>query len=171
MEIDSGKLRLAVDSDKYKLNTRAENYRVFLQMLQQSGNCVDIFSLHLDHKLYDRPEIISQFQRLVRHNPHARIRLLLRNPRHLVTNGHRMIEFSRRLSSYIEIRQLAESCYEHLECFSLFDNRGILYRANAEQFEGWFSFNAPVRVKSETVFFNEAWDISLPCQETRRLYL
>jgi len=171
MEIDLEKLRLAVDGGEGKLNSRADNYRVFLQMLQQSGNCIDIFSLHLDHKLYDRSEIISQFQRLIRHNRHARIRLLLRHPRHLVTNGHRIIELSRRLSSYIEIRQLAETFHEHVESFSLFDARGILYRANAEQFEGWFSFNAPVRVKSETDFFNDAWNASQPCNETRRLYL
>ena len=171
MEIEPEKLRLAIDGDEYPLDSRADNYRVFLQMLQQAGNSIDIFSPHLDHKLYDTGEIIDRLQTLIRHNQHARIRLLLRDPRRLITYGHRIIELSRCLSSYIEIRQLAETCHEHIESFSLFDQRGILYRPNAEQFAGWFSFNAPIRVKSETVFFNEAWNISLPCHETRRLYL
>jgi len=171
MDNELDKLRLAVDSGEHPLGSRADNYRVFLNMLQQSDTCIDIFSQHLDHKLYDTPEIIAQLQRFLRRNAHAQMRLLLRDPRHLVTHGHRIIELSRRLSSYIEIRQLAETCYAHIESFSLFDRRGILYRPNSEQFEGWFSFHAPVRVKSETEFFNEAWELSLPCQETRRLYL
>ena len=171
MEINLEKLRLAIDSDEHRLDSRADNYQVFLHMLQQSRRTVDIFSLQLDHKLYDTAEIISHLQSLIRHNPHTRIRLLLRSPRHLITNGHRIIELSRRLSSFIEIRQLAETWHEHLEAFSLFDRRGIIYRPHAEQFEGWFSFNAPVRVKSETEFFNEAWNTSQPCYETRRLYL
>ena len=171
MDIPLEKLRLAIDGGEFKLVSRADNYQRFQQMLQQSNRNVDIFSLQLDHKLYDTAEISSQLQSLIRHNPHSHIRLLLRNPRHLVTNGHRIIELSRRLSSFIEIRQLAEIWHEHLQAFSLFDKHGIIYRPNSEQFEGWFSFNASVRVISERKFFNEAWNTSLPCNETRRLYL
>ncbi len=171
MAIDTDKRQLAIDNAEYKLDSRADNYQIFLQMLEQSRSSIDIFSVHLDHKLYDTAEIMSQLKRLIRNNPRTCIRLLLCNPRHLVTHGHRIIELSRRLSSFIEIRQLAENFDEHIESFSLFDQRGIIYRANAEQFEGWFSFNAPVRVKSETEFFNEAWNASPPSHEARRLYL
>jgi len=171
IETRANKHQLATHSGEYPLDSRADNYQVFLQMIEQSNNCIDIFSLQLDHKLYDTAEIMAQLQRLIRHNPHACIRLLLRNPRHLVSHGHRIIELSRRLTSFIEIRQLAETFDQHIECFSLFDQRGIIYRSNAEQFEGWFSFNAPVRVKSETEFFNEAWNASSPSHEARRLYI
>ena len=171
MEINADKFQLAIDSGEHPIDSRTDNYQIFLQMLEQSSHCIDIFSLQLDNQLYNTTDIISQLQRLIRHNPHARIRLLLRNPRHLITHGHRIIELSRRLSSYIEIRQLAETFDEHIECFTLFDKRGIIYRPHSEQFEGWFSFNAPVRVKSATEFFNDAWNASPPCHEARRLYL
>ncbi|VAX11501.1 hypothetical protein MNBD_GAMMA25-1002 [hydrothermal vent metagenome] len=171
MAIDLDKLKLGIDSGEYTLNSRADNYRYFWHMLQQSRQQLDIFSTHLDHKLYDTTEIITRLQSLIHQNQHTRIRLLLRNPRHLLSYGHRIVELSRRLSTYIEIRQLAETCDEHIESFCLFDRQGIIYRPNAEQFEGWFSFHAGVRVKSISGFFNEAWDTSLPCHETRRLYL
>lgn len=171
MEIDVDQYQLAIDSDEIKFDSRHDNYHIFLKMLEQSNKGIDIFSLQLDHKLYSNSDVIAQLQRLIRRNSQARIRLLLRNSRHLLTHGHRVVELSRRLSSFIEIRQLTETYYDHSEAFSLFDKHGIIYRPNSEQFEGWFSFNAPLRVKSETEFFNEAWNNSPPCQEARRLYL
>ncbi len=154
-----------------QLQSRADNYHAFVQLLQQGQRHIDIFTHQLDRRLYDTAEVNTLLQQLIRRNRQARLRLLLRDPRYLISHGHRIVELSRQLSSYIEIRQLAEQFDEHYECFSLFDHCGILYRPHAEHFEGWFSLHEPLRVKSERVFFEEAWAASPPCRETRRLYL
>ncbi|MDH5570562.1 MAG: hypothetical protein OEY89_02280 [Gammaproteobacteria bacterium] len=153
------------------LTTRSDNYEAFKRLLQQTQRTLTIFSHNLDAQLYNTDEIMALIQRLALHNKHANIKILLKDCQQLAQNGHQIIELARRLTSKIQIYQLAKDFTEYHECFIIADTNQIIFRPHADRFEGTVSHHDPLQVRTKLALFEQAWALSEPSAEMRRLHL
>ena len=154
-----------------EITTHADNYDAFKALLQQAQRSLVIFSHNFDARLYDTKEIITLMQQLALRNKHTNIKILLQNCQQLAQNGHHVIELARRLTSKIQINQLSKEFTEHHETFIIADTKQIIFRPNAERFEGTVNYHDPLQVRNKLAFFELAWAQSEPSAEMKRLHL
>lgn len=159
-------------SDKeIKLQTRQDSYDALLKLIQQARYSIDIFSHHFDGNLYNTPEMMASFKHFILDNRQAKLRLLLQDSSNLIRHGHQIIELRRRLTSQIHIHQATNDFDECSQTLILIDKSGFLLRPYSDRYEGIASLNNPLKVKTESIFFEKAWETSHPSQEMRQLYI
>ena len=88
-----------------------------------------------------------------------------------VKYGHRLIPLSQRLTSFIEVRKVADDFKDYNEAFLIADETGYVHRKHADRFEGVAQFNAVKEAVNLLIFFNEVWRNSAPDPDLRRIYL
>ena len=102
---------------------------------------------------------------------HGRIRILVKDSSYAVKYGHRLIPLSQRLTSFIEIRKVAEDYKDYNEAFLIADEVGYVHRRHADRFEGVARFKAAMEARELLTFFNEVWRNSAPDPDMQRTYL
>lgn len=164
-------LRLGEDSTRYSLTTREENRTAALLLAQQATRKLDIFTPDMETFIYDTDDFAQAVTRFALSSQHARMRILTLDIDPAVKYGHRLIEVSRKLSTYIEIKHAHEDYRSALDCYLLVDDSGLLQRTVASRFEGICSMHQPVEVRRLREQFNDMWERSHQTPEFRRLHL
>ncbi len=170
-ELDLAALRLGESSQTIQIHSRSDNQALAAALVQQAHRSLDIFSRDLEAEIYDQSGFLDGVKALALRSPQARIRILLQDPSRVVSDGHRLVEMMRRLSSYIEIRQPHSDYQDYNEAFLIADGSGLLHRRIADRYEGIGGFHLPLRARELTNFFNEVWLRSELHSELRRLHL
>lgn len=152
------------------LNGSEEQRDAVVSMMQQARRGVDIFSRDLDKKIYGSLIFLDALQNLVVAH-RGKIRILVKDSGKAVKYGHRLISLSQRLTSFIEIRKIAEDFREYNEGFFIADNAGLVHRRHADRFEGIARFNAAKEASELLVFFDEVWRNSAPDPDLQRIYI
>jgi len=153
------------------LTSGRDNYRLTLDMLQQSRRQVCIFSRKLDGNLYNSNEFSQVFRHLCSQQRRIQIRILIQDIEALVSHDHRIIELSRQFSSATAIRVVHAEYQTHNEAFMIFDGCGVIRRQLSDRYDGSANFNDPYEARRLQHFFDEVWDVSEPDPNTRRLHL
>lgn len=169
--VDFAALRLGEDGREIALATRAECEAAAAALAGQARRSVDIWSRDLDPALYDRPRFLDAVRGLVLNHRHARVRAIVYDARAAVQRGHRLVELARELPSFIELRRPPPDYEEFPEAFLVADGRGLLRRPFADRWEATACFDAPLAARELLRFFDEAWAVSSPDPELRRLHL
>ena len=168
--LDLSQFTLGESLDTLNLGTSAEQRSVAVALANQARRSMDIFSRDLDKKIYDDRDFLDALQNLAV-NHHGRIRILVKDSGKAVKYGHRLIHLSQRLTSFIEIRKVAEDFMEYNEAFLIADETGYAHRRHADRFEGIARFNAVREARDLLVYFNEVWRNSAPDPDLQRIYL
>ena len=169
---DIARLRLGEDGEELALATRAECAAAAAALARQARRGLEIWSRDLDPALYDRTEFLEAVRALVLGHRHARVRAIVYDARAVVRRGHRLVELARQLPSYVELRTPPPEDYaEYPEAFLVADGRGVLRRPFADRWEATACFDAPLAARDLLRLFDEAWDVSTPDPELRRLHL
>lgn len=143
--------------------------QVAIDLVAQARRSLCLWSRDLERRVYDCPEFITAVRILACRSRFSSVRLLVHDPKAVTQHGHRLLELARRLSSRIELRQVATDYQEYAAAFLIVDEMGLMLRPNAERYEGFFSFKTPLKAREQHHFFNEAWDKSQPHPEFRQL--
>lgn len=170
-DLDPTSCRLGESTGEYALATREDNRSAAAILATLASRRIELFSPDLEPALYDQTPFIEALTRLSLSSPRARIRILAKDFERTVKDGHRLVELSRRLSSYIELRKVHTDYQEYNETFLLVDDYGLLHRRHAPRFEGEFSCKAPLEVRRLRAYFDEVWGRSEPDADLRRLHL
>ena len=168
--IDYSDIILGQSSEPIELNDSDAQRSAAVALTLQARRSVDIFSRDLDKKIYDNRDFLDGLQN-VAVNHRGLIRVLVKDSGNAVKYGHRLIALSQRLTSFIEIRKVAEDFKEYNEAFLIADEIGYAHRKHADRFEGIARFNAAKEAVNLLVFFNEVWRHSVPDPNLRRIYL
>ena len=168
--IDFSNILLGEHREPIELDDSEGQRGVAISLTRQAMRSVDIFSRDLDKKIYDNRDFLDAIQNLAV-NHHGVIRILVKNSSHAVKYGHRLIPLSQRLTSFIEIRKVADDFKEYNEAFLIVDETGYVHRKQADRFEGFARFSAAKEAANLLVFFNEVWRNSTPDSDLRRIYL
>ena len=144
---------------------------VSLQLARQARRSLDIVSRHLDPPLYDTDEFYTAVKDLARSHRLARVRILVMEPRPVVSRGHRLVELAERLSSAISLRTPAPEHKQFNEAFLIADNVGYVHRQFSDRFEAEADFAGPRVANALGERLNEMWERGLPDPNFRRLHL
>jgi len=79
---------------------------IALAMMQQAEFYIDILSHYFDPAIYDNETCFDILETLALTNQHARIRILLFEPRIAAQRGHYIMHLARRLGSLMELREM-----------------------------------------------------------------
>lgn len=154
-----------------KLTNSEDNREAALQLATQARRSLAMFSRDLDPLIYDTREFVAAAQQLALRSSYARIRIVVIDPTPAIKNGHRLIELSRRLSSYMEIRRPSEDHARLAEAYLISDDTGMLYRPLASRYEGFADTHDPFEARNRLRQFDEIWESAEPEPEFRRLGL
>jgi predicted GNAT family N-acyltransferase len=116
-----------------------------------------IQSPQLDHRVFDRPELVDAISALARSGAQACVQILISDPRPLVQRGHRLLELARRLPSTVLIRQLSEHPQWNDETVVIRDRNGVLYKPGGSDHEGFFEPDSPASTRKHLELFDELW--------------
>ncbi len=170
-DLDQNTCRLGETAGEFAVTTRDDNRTAAALLAAQARRQVELFSHDLEPMLYDQPALVDALTQLSISSPRARIRILAKDFERAVKEGHRLVELSRRLSSFVELRKVHSDYQSFNETFFLADDYGLLHRRHAPRFEGVFSCKAQMEVRRLRAYFDEVWDRSEPDADLRRLHL
>jgi hypothetical protein len=105
------------------------------------------------------------------HSKYSRIRILIKDPSRCIREGHRILELSQRLSSYIELRKPGYNHRDFNEAFLIADDIGLLRKRQADRYEGMVNFNTPLEAGEKIKFFTDIWETAEIDPNLRRIYL
>ena len=163
--------RLGETDTRFRIETREDTRRAVVALISEVQRTVDILTPDLEPRIYDQAHFLDTLTRPALGQCRAKLRVLVRDPQRAIKDGHRLIELTRRLSSYMQIRKVHTDYADFTQAFLLADNYGVMHRTLAERFEGTVCFRDPLEVKRLRELFDEIWDRSEPDPELRRLHL
>lgn len=155
---------LAVDSS-------AELCLITRHMADQAKRSVHIVSRYMDPELYNHQDFIETLRRLARHSKYTQIRILIHDSSPAVKNGHRLIQLSQQLSSYVKIKKLHDDYKDYPRAFMVVDGVGVVLREFCDRYEATVDYHTPRQAKELLRFFAEAWEVSEADPQLQRLYI
>lgn len=144
---------------------------VVQHMVSQARHSIKIFTRNLDAPLYDKKEFIDILKKLARSNGNSMVQILVQDSSHAVKHGHRLIQLSQDLSSYIKIRKVHNDYKNYNHAFLIADTDGVIFRELADRYEALVDYRAPIRVKELSDLFTSIWETSEPDSQLRRLHI
>ena len=168
---DIGDYRLGETDRVLQLEKRNENVLVTNHMAKQCHRRLNIISRELDPLVFDTEEFADAVKYLALRHRHAQIQIIVFDPDTIVKRGHRLLDVSVRLSSFIEIRKAHSSFYEYNECLMIADETGYIHRMNGERYEGTANFKDRRKSADYLNQFEEMWQQASPDSNFRKVML
>lgn len=154
-----------------KADNSTTNSSATLSLISQARRTIDLFTHNFDPRILDTPEIASAISDFVKVSPNSRLRVLLCDPSLAVKQGHRIIELSRKFSSFISIRQTHEEYLSTPFSFLIADKTALLFRPHANEYNAIVNYDTRHDCRHHLEFFNEVWQRSEPVSEIRQLFI
>ncbi|MGB5491189.1 MAG: hypothetical protein WBM76_10225 [Woeseiaceae bacterium] len=157
------------NSKRWVISTKEEMRQAAIEVVSEASRKVSIFTHDLEPGIYDDPEFLEIVKRLVLSQTYARIRVLISDPSRAVKNGNNFVHLGRRLNTYIEFRHVREDLRTHAEAFCIADETALVYRLQANGWEGIADTHEPAVAKLYSKMFDEIWLASEVETEFRQL--
>ena len=153
------------------LEKRAENILVTNHMAKQCRRSLNIISRELDPLVFDTEEFADAVKYLALRHRRAKIQIIVFEPDTIVKHGHRLLNLTDRLSSFIMIRKAHYSFNAYNECMMLADAVGYIHRENGERFEGTANFKDLRYSRILLKQFEEMWEMATPDPNFRKMLM
>ena len=154
---------------RWVISTKEEMRQAAIDVVREASRKVSIFTHDLEPGIYDDPDFLEVIKRLVLSQTYARVRVLIADPNRAIKNGNSFVYLGRRLNTYIEFRHVREDFRTHAEAFCIADERSLVYRLQAERWEGIVDTYEPPVAQLYSKMFDEIWLASEVEMEFRQL--
>lgn len=151
------------------VSTATENRDAALEIARLARRQLSILTRDLEPQVYDDTDVLDAIKNLAISGRQSKVRILLIDATRAIKDGNRLIELSRRVSSYIEIRKPHRDYRDIAESFLIADEKGLLYRKLSTRWEGIVDPSDPMQARDRLKLFNEIWQRSHGDPETRQL--
>lgn len=128
-----------------------------------------ILTPDLEPGIYDHDAFLDVAKRLVLSKRYAKIRVLVTDPGRAIRNGNRFVGVARRLNTYIDLRNVHQDYRNHREALLIADDNALLYRIDADRWEGIADSYDPVVTRRYLDFFDTVWNVSESGSEFREI--
>lgn len=159
--------RLDVTGTRSILSTLDEYRAAVAEIAKRANRSMSIYTPNLEPLIYDQDMFLEPLKRLVLARGHARLRVLISDPARVVREGNRFMQMARRLTSFIELRNVPPEFRDNPAAFIIADGTSIAYRQQCSRWEGIVEFNDQQIVKRYLAYFDEVWAVSLIQPELR----
>lgn len=129
-------------------------------MVRQARRTLDLVSRNLDAAVYDDAEFLEATKQLVLRSGRTQMRILVQDATPAVTRGHRLLELTRRLSSYMDIRVPGRQHANYNSAFLIVDRMGTIFRPLADRYDGVVCFRNPREAGELSELFEEMWALA-----------
>ena len=157
------------NSKRWVISTREETREAVIAVAREAVRKVSIYTHDLETGIYDDPDFLEIIKRLVLSQTYARIRVLIADPVRAIKNGNNFVHLGRRLNTYIEFRHVREDLRTHAEAFCIADEKALVYRLQANRWDGIADTYEPAVAKLYGSMFDEIWLASEVEVEFRQL--
>lgn len=158
-----------IKGQRWVISTQEEMRRAAIDVVREATRRVSIFTHDLEPGIYDDPDFLEVVKHLVLSQTYARIRVLIADPARAIKNGNAFVQLGRRLNTYIEFRHVREDLRTHPEAFCIADGTALVYRLQANRWEGIVDTYEPGIGKHYGSMFDEIWQASEVEIEFRQL--
>jgi hypothetical protein len=159
--------KLDVTGSRSILSTLDEYRATVAELATRAQRSLSIYTPDLEPQLYDQDSFLEPMKRLVLARSHARLRVLISDPARVSREANRFMQMARRLTSYIDLRNVSPE-YRNNPCsFIVADDKAIAYRQQASRWDGIVEFNDVALVRRYLAYFDEAWAGSMIQPELR----
>lgn len=138
-------------------------------LINRTHRKIRIFSDKLDPRIYDNEGLYRLMFDFARTHPYAEIHILVKNPRLLVQNSHRLLRLYHHLPSRVQMKSLNPSVKTLHSEFLLIDHNSILYNQSSDRYIGYVVYHSPLEAMELADDFDSMWERSEPDPELRRL--
>lgn len=142
---------------RWVISTRDEMRQTVIEVVREAKRKVSIFTHDLEPGIYDDPDFLEVIKRMVLSQAYARIRVLIADPARAVKSGNKFVHLGRRLNTYIEFRHVHEDLRTHAEAFCIADETALVYRLQADRWEGIADTYEPAVARLYGKMFDEIW--------------
>ncbi len=170
-DVDIDQFSIGQQHEPIEGETVEELIAASLAMVRQGRRSVDLFTRGLDARIYDSDEFVDAIRAMVVGSRRSRVRMLVYDIEPIVKYGHRLVELSHRVRSFMELRQLDRERPFDNSAYLIVDNIGSVYRGLSDQYECVVSFSDWHHAQTLTRRFEEAWEYATVPQDLRRLHL
>lgn len=150
------------ESDQLHRFNRQDDARAHaLALMQQARRTLYLYTPDLEPWLYHHSSIQDACTQLLLGNPRNRLMILVRDSTRAAKEGHRLLNLTRRLSSYCQIRRINPDYPSEEPAFLLADDCGLLVRPEPGEYAGYACYNNPGRTRQLLAQFEQTWNTSL----------
>jgi hypothetical protein len=157
--------------DELSVDTLQQNRDLALSLAIQARRTLVIVSRNMDPGITNNLEFCTAVRDLALRGKLSRIRMLVSDVEPMVRDGHCLMELTRRLTTFMEIRKQGRDYREYNESFLVVDETGYLYRRFSDRYEGIACFNNKLRARELNRLFQQMWDASVTDPNLKRLHL
>jgi hypothetical protein len=169
--MDFSEYTLGENDKVIHLETMDDNRAAVIAIAQQTRRTLAIQSYDLDPIIYDNADFIEAVRQIAVNSTRADIKILIEDSRKIISYGHRIIELSRQLSSFMQIRKINTDLKTLPEAFLIGDETALVYRRQAQRYEGFANFNDRGRCRLLLADFKDSWEKAAQDPELRRLHI
>jgi hypothetical protein len=159
--------RLEVAGSRSILTTLDEYRAAVTELATRAQRSLSIYTPDLEPQLYDQDCFLEPLKRLVLARSHARLRVLISDPSRVSREGNRFMQMARRLTSYIDLRNVAPEYRSNPCSFIVADDKAMAYRQQSSRWDGIVEFNDQAVVRRYLSYFDEVWAGSIIQPELR----
>jgi len=149
--------RLDFNQSRSILSTLDEYRAAVAELATRAERSLSIYTPDLEPLLYDQDCFLEPMKRLVLARRHARLRVLISAPARVSREGNRFMQMARRLTSYIDLRNVSLEYRGNPCSFIVADDKAIAYRQQCSRWDGIVEFNDAAVVRRHLAYFDEVW--------------
>lgn len=142
-----------------------------LALIQQTRRALCLYTPDLEPWLYDQYAIAEACSRLLRAHPRNTLRILLRDSRLAVRNGHALLRLARLLPSNCQIRRLSSAYSADELAYLLADDCGLLLRSIPQLPAAQVHYQERGRVRQLQRQFDQCWETAVGDPDLRSFLL
>ncbi len=151
------------------LTTREEVRGAAVRVAGAATRMLTMFTQDCEPEVYDQPLFLEAVKRLILARSYAKLRVLIADPERTRFDRSSFFGVARRITRHIEIRHLHADLRNDNSAFLIADERALLYRQRASQWDGISDGNDPPVARRYLNFFEEVWQASEPLPELRQI--
>jgi hypothetical protein len=146
------------DSNLILLDEPGDFKKHAVKVLEETRREILLLSDLLDPAVYDSEEFSDALSRFARGDRNAKVKILVKNIRPMVEQGHYLLRLARRLPSKIEIRRPTFEPKNTELAYLMGDRKYLLYKHEEGVYNGFVNYSAAVECLDLSEEFNWLWD-------------
>ena len=153
------------------LTTMPEVREASLKVAKSAQRLLSIFTQDLEPLIYGEEPFLEAIKRLVLARSYAKVRVLLAEPSRAMIDNNRFLALARRLTSCIDLRSMSAQYAAGAGAFIIADDKALVYRLQADRWDGISDMNDPAVARKYLNFFDEVWQTSMQESQIRQMLM
>jgi hypothetical protein len=153
------------------LTTMPEVRAATLKVAKSAQRLLSIFTQDLEPLIYGEEAFLEAIKRLVLARSYAKVRVMVAEPTRAIVDNNRFLALARRLTSCIDLRAMTPESAAGAGAFIIADDKALVYRVQADRWDGISDMNDPAVARKYLNFFDEVWQTGTQESQMRQMLM